>query len=294
MQPDRYRPITVPVLDAPGRELGGGVWEGGGPAILGIQGLTSNHRLFDLLARAMPDRRLVAQDARGRASGVAVPCPDSITTHAKDLVRLLDQSDIDKAVVVGHSMGGFIGLRFAQLHPDRVVGLALLDGGPPVKLPGPLRSRWAVKTTFRTRLPKADRTWDDFDDLWSWLGKRAHGFDQLDPDWIRWAFEIDIAGPPGAMRLQQDRSVLLEDAAECFTGTWRADALRGLSMPCHIVLAEWGAAPGKRPLYRAVPDPAALAPGTQVTRIAEADHAQVLWHPTTVEAIQALSPSSGT
>jgi lipase len=291
MQPDRYHPITVPLPDVPDRALGGGEWEGSGYPILGVQGLTSNHRLFDLLARELPAHRLVAQDARGRASGCGVPCPDTLTTHADDLVRLLDGTGIDKAVVVGHSMGGFIALRLAQRHPDRVQGLVLVDGGPPVRLPGPLGTRWAVRAAFRTKLPKANRTWRDFDDLWGWLGTRAQAFDQLDPEWIRWAFELDIAGPPGAMRLQQDRPVLLEDAAECSTARWRAEALRTLSMPCHVVLAEWGANRGDKPLYRRDPDPTTLAPGTRVTRIAGTDHADALWHPRTVDAIAALVPA---
>lgn len=288
MQPSRSIPTSVPVPDVPGAGLGGAEWPGAGPAVLGVQGLTSNHRLFDLVARELPDHRLVAQDARGRASGVGLPCPDDLTTHADDLARLLDHHGIDRAVVVGHSMGGFIGLRFAQRHPDRVAGLALLDGGPPLRLPGPIGSPAAVRAMFRARLPRAGRTWRDFDELWGWLGKRAAAFAELDPAWIRWAFEIDIAGPPGAMRLQQDRAVLLADAAACFTAPWRAEALRGLTCPTRVVLAEWGAAPGKKPLYRQDPAPDTLAPDTTVTRVPGTDHAAVLWHPTTIQAIRDL------
>jgi pimeloyl-ACP methyl ester carboxylesterase len=291
VEPARYRPISVDLPDAPGAALQGADWEGLGAPILGIQGLTSNHRLFELLARELPEHRLVAQDARGRASGFGIACPDSITTHAHDLARLLDAAAIDRAVVVGHSMGGFIALRFAQLHPDRVHGVALVEGGPPVRLPGPLRSPWAVKATFRSRLPKPGRTWRDFDDLWTWLGKRADGLDALDPDFVRWAFAIDVAEVPGGVRLRQDRPVLLDDAVECFTAPWRAEALRALAAPCRIVLSEWGAAKGKKPLYREDPAPDSLASGTQVTRVPGTDHADVLWHPTTVEAIGSLVPS---
>jgi pimeloyl-ACP methyl ester carboxylesterase len=288
MDPTRYRPIATPVPDVPGAALGGADWQGAGVPILGIQGLTSNHRLFELLAREVPEHRLVAQDARGRASGFGLPCPEHITTHAHDLARLLDATGIDRAVVVGHSMGGFIALRFAQLHPDRVHGLALVEGGPPVQLPGPLRSGWAVRTAFKRKLPKPGRTWRDFEHLWSWLGRRADGIGALDPDFVRWGFGIDVAEVPGGVRLKQDRAVILEDAVECFTAPWRAEALKALDLPCRFIAAEWGAAKGKKAFYRSDPAPAALAPGTTVTRVPGTDHADVLWHPTTVAAVTGL------
>jgi hypothetical protein len=61
-----------------------------------------------------------------------------------------------------------------------------------------------------------------------------------------------------------------------------------LPMPCHVLLAEWGTGPGKKPLYRKDPALDALSPSTQLTRISGTDHAEVLWHPTTVQAIEAL------
>ncbi len=289
MRPDRYTPIDVDLAD--GARLGGGEWSGPGFPVLGIQGLTSNHRLFELLARHLPAHRLVAMDARGRASGFGLPCPDSITTHADDLVRLLDATGIDRAVVVGHSMGGFAGLRFAQRHPDRVQGLLLLDGGPPVRLPGILRSPWVVKRAFSRKLPDPDRRWRDLDDLWTWMGKRAAGLDRLDPEFVEWAFSIDLAGPVGAMQLQHDLGVILPDAVECFTAPWRAEALASLEVPTRIILAEWGEAVGKKPLYRKAIDPATLAPGTTQERIPGTDHVEVLWHPRTIDAISAFVPA---
>ena len=62
-------------------------------------------------------------------------------------------------------------------------------------------------------------------------------------------------------------------------------ALRDLSVPCAVVLAQWGAKQGDKPLYREVPDAATLAPGTTVQRVPGADHVDLLWHPTTLAAI---------
>jgi len=53
----------------------------------------------------------------------------SIEAHAEDVAALLDHLNIDKAVVVGLSVGGLIAQAFADAHPARVLGLALCDTG---------------------------------------------------------------------------------------------------------------------------------------------------------------------
>lgn len=45
---------------------------------------------------------------------------------ASDIAELLNHLDIDKAVIVGHSMGGYISLAFARAFPDRLLGLGLV------------------------------------------------------------------------------------------------------------------------------------------------------------------------
>ena len=290
MEPARYRPINVPlpaVPGAPDAELGGGEWPGEGVPVLGVQGLGSNHRVWELLARVAPDLHIVAVDARGRASGFGIPSPDGITTLADDLVTVLDTLGIERAVLAGHSMGGFVGLRFAQRHPDRLQGLVLIDGGPPAKLPGILSSARAVRWTFNRALPKA-RPYKDLAEYWARATKRAATYEQFDDDFVDWAFGIDLAGPPGALLLQQDRAMLLDDAVECFTAPWRAEALASVTVPTRLLLAEWGAKHGKRALYRQAPAAAALSPTISVERLAGADHVEAVWHPATVAALNAF------
>jgi pimeloyl-ACP methyl ester carboxylesterase len=290
MDPARYRPISVPLPDVPGRALGGGEWEGDGYPLLAVPGLGSNHRVWELLARVAPDHRILSVDARGRASGFGIPSPNGITTHADDLVRVLDTAGIDKAVVVGHSMGGFVTLRFAQRHPDRVAGLLMLDGGPPVKMPGLLSSPRAIRFAFNRSLPKS-RPYASLAEYWAKATKRSATYETFDDAFVEWAFSIDLAGPPGALIPQQDRELLLTDAIECFTAPWRAEALRTLSVPATLLLAEFGASHKKKPLYRQVPAADALSPTTRVERLSGTDHVEVVWDPRTVAAITALVPA---
>ena len=287
--PARYSPLSVALPDVPGRALLGGDWAGSGFPLLGVQGLGSNHRLWELLARVVPEHRLVSVDARGRASGFGIPSPVGLTTQADDLVRVLDEAGIDKALVVGHSMGGFVSLRFATRHPDRVAGLLLLDGGPPVKLPGPLSSPWAVRFAFNRQLPKS-KPYESFAAYWAFATKRASTYEELDPAFVEWAFGIDLAGPAGALIPQQDRPMLLSDAVECFTAGWRAEALRSVAAPTQLLLAGHGAAHGKKPLYKQAPAAAALSPSITVDRLDDCDHLEVVWADRTAKAIEQLTP----
>ena len=49
---------------------------------------------------------------------------------AEDVVTSLDAQSIDRAVLVGHSMGGKVAQTVALLHPERVAGLVVLDMAP--------------------------------------------------------------------------------------------------------------------------------------------------------------------
>jgi pimeloyl-ACP methyl ester carboxylesterase len=282
----RYQPIDVPLPE--GGILGGAEWAGTGVPVLAVQGLGSNHRVFDLLAKVMPDRRIISVDARGRASGAKIPSPNGITTQADDLAAVLDHLGIDKAVVVGHSMGGFVSLRFAQRHPERVAGLVLVDGGPPVALPGPLKFGWAIRFAFNKKLPKK-QTYASFDEFWKQMLNRAGAYDNLDPEFIKWGFEIDVEDVPGGVAPVANRDMMLTDAIECFTAPWRDQALKEVSVPTRLLLAEFGEDKTKKPLYRKEPAASALSPTVTVTRIKGTDHLDMLWHPDTVAAIESLS-----
>lgn len=126
--------FSVPVS---GGHLAGGQWhaDATGLPVLAVHGITASHRNWDLFAAALPERRIVAPDLRGRGRSNGLPGPYGLVQHADDLAALLDGLGIDRAYVVGHSMGAFVSARLAERHPDRVAGLALVDGGLPVPSP---------------------------------------------------------------------------------------------------------------------------------------------------------------
>jgi pimeloyl-ACP methyl ester carboxylesterase len=109
-------------------------WPGRGPAVVAVHGLTANHTCWASLADALaPDVRLVAYDLRGRGESDKPATGYSLATHGEDLAGLLDHLGLSRPVVIGHSLGAHIALRFAVTRPRRVARLILVDGGLDVR-----------------------------------------------------------------------------------------------------------------------------------------------------------------
>ncbi len=105
------------------------------PTLLVIHGVTASHRCWDMLAAALPGFRLIAPDLRGRGRSNALPGPYGMVQHADDMADVLDFLGVPKALVVGHSMGGWVSVMFAHRHAGRAAALLLVDGGLPLATP---------------------------------------------------------------------------------------------------------------------------------------------------------------
>ena len=105
------------------------------PTILAIHGVTASHRCWDMLAAALPGHRLITPDLRGRGRSNTLPGPYGMAQHADDMADVLDFLGVPQALVVGHSMGGFVSVMFAHRHAGRVASLLLVDGGMPLRMP---------------------------------------------------------------------------------------------------------------------------------------------------------------
>lgn len=71
--------------------------------------------------------RTLAYDQRGFGKSSKPTGPYDVTAYAQDLRCVLDQFKIEKPILVGHSFGGQVALRFFSLFPDRVCKLVLVS-----------------------------------------------------------------------------------------------------------------------------------------------------------------------
>jgi pimeloyl-ACP methyl ester carboxylesterase len=98
---------------------------GQGPAVVFSHGSMMDRTMFQPQLQALSDRyRVVAFDHRARGSRWEGPY--SLYDLADDCVRLLDSLQIERCVIAGMSMGGWMALRLVLGHPDRIDGLALI------------------------------------------------------------------------------------------------------------------------------------------------------------------------
>src|SRR5687767_554152 len=100
LNPERF---DVPVA---GGDLRVARWGSEGPAILVLHGITASHMSWPYVARELSDEaRFIAPDLRGRGGSRDLPGPYGMGAHADDCIAVLDHLGIDKAVILGHSMG---------------------------------------------------------------------------------------------------------------------------------------------------------------------------------------------
>ena len=104
-------------------------WPGNAGPILCIHGITANCRCWDVLAEALiPDYRVIAMDLRGRGQSEKPPTGYSLDYHLRDINCLLNDLQLERVVIMGHSLGAFIALAFAAQYPERTDRLILVDG----------------------------------------------------------------------------------------------------------------------------------------------------------------------
>ncbi|WP_344063685.1 alpha/beta fold hydrolase [Microbacterium pumilum] len=266
----RYRTADVAV---DGGMLRVGVWDGpdaNAPAVLLVHGVTASHLSWPLVADRLPEARVIAPDLRGRGRSNDVGGRAGLTAHARDLVAVLDALDVGSAVVVGHSMGAFVALVFADLHPGRVERLVLVDGGLPLDLPDGLSSDEVIQLVLgptAERLSMRFASVGDYLDFW----RRHPAFAR---DWspaLEAYLAYDLVGVEPDLHPSTSYATVAEDSVDQNTGTAISDALAAMRRPTLLLTAERGLLDQVPPLYSGERLPALLRTHPRLRHEAVAD-----------------------
>jgi pimeloyl-ACP methyl ester carboxylesterase len=103
---------------------------GRGIPIVVIHGFTAEGFLYAQTLNRLVRRgfKVIAIDMASHGSTQGLPLGGgSLKAYGELLARAVDELGIEKAIFAGHSMGGRCVAEFADLHPERVIGLLLLD-----------------------------------------------------------------------------------------------------------------------------------------------------------------------
>ena len=156
------------------------------PPILCLHGLTRNSRDFEEFANRFAGRfRVIAPDFRGRGMSDRDPEPAHYlpTTYAADIVQLLDELAIDRAIFVGTSLGGLVTMLIAATQPQRIAATILNDVGPELDQSGIDRIRNYVGRPVRFR------DWDEAADYIAGVNRGLPVSNSHD-DWVRAARRV--------------------------------------------------------------------------------------------------------
>jgi 3-oxoadipate enol-lactonase len=101
---------------------------GQGLPVVFLHAFPFNRRMWQSQAAALADRfRIITVDLRGHGESDAPLWHYTLDSYADDVAALLDHLAIQRAVLVGLSMGGYLSFAFHRKYPGRVSGLVLAD-----------------------------------------------------------------------------------------------------------------------------------------------------------------------
>lgn len=176
---------TLRTIVGPAGPLAVWEWPGGEPATLLLHGVGNYGRYWDAFADAVGGRlRLVAPDARGHGDSARPDDGYAAADFVADAVAVLDAHAIDRALVVGHSMGGYHATMLAATHPERACGLVIVDAGPEALPEGAERAR---RLSLGRPASFADRA-----EAEAYLRRTSPGYDdKVYQSRLRWLFRAD-------------------------------------------------------------------------------------------------------
>ncbi len=101
------------------------------PALVLLPGLTADHRLFERQTAYFEGKwPLLVWDAPGHAASWPFELTFSLMDKARWLDGILEREGLNRPVIAGQSMGGYVGQAYAQLFPKKLAGFVSIDSAP--------------------------------------------------------------------------------------------------------------------------------------------------------------------
>lgn len=109
--------------------------------VLFVHGVGQDHSIWVLPTRyfARHDRNVLAVDLPGHGHSSGAPLP-TIEAMADWVIDVLDAAGVERAALVGHSMGSLVALDAAARHPDRARAVVMIGISVPLRVAEPLMS----------------------------------------------------------------------------------------------------------------------------------------------------------
>lgn len=254
------------------------------PPLLCIHGLTANARCWDALAAALPHRRIVAVDLRGRGlSGrPADPTAYGPEQHAADCAAVADTLGLRQVTAIGHSLGAFVAATFAATYPDLVSRLVLVDGAHANARASAAQTAAQISGAL-ARLNRTFPSLDAYFDYWRQTGVLGRW-----QPFVKTYLTADAdLQPDGTVRTRAAAHAVAADMQAVGT-EWDNDAVFSrINQPTAVLWAPEPLVPGGQPLITeaGLRETAQFIQNASFQTIAGANHYTILLEPSCVSAL---------
>jgi len=283
---ETYRTAEVAVR---GGTLHTAVWgpdDPAAPTILAVHGVTASHKSWAYLAAALPEVRIIAPDLRGRGRSNQLPAPYGMTSHAQDLAAVLEELAEGPVVVVGHSMGGFASLVLADLFPECVRSLVLVDGGLPLQVPAGLSDDEIISSVLGPAAERLNATFPSREVYRSFWQQHP----AFSSDWgplVDAYVDYDLTGEEPELRPATRYEAMAEDTADLHRGASLLTALDHLAVETEVLRAPRGLLNEPAALYAPgyLESWAAKLPTLRLTQVPDVNHYTIIMGQTGAAAV---------
>ena len=199
------------------------------PTVIAVHGITASHLAWVPVVQACPQLRIIAPDLRGRGRSAGLPGPFGMASHAADLVAVIEALEPPRAVLAGHSMGGFVALVAAHLYPDRFSEVILVDGGLPLAIPEGVSREDLLAATLGPAAARLSMVFPDRETyLEFWRRHPAFAGEQWSQAVADYA-GYDLSGTEPHLRPSASLAAVQQDSLDLYGGGVVLEALSGMA-----------------------------------------------------------------
>lgn len=259
-------------------------------SMLAIHGITSNHLAWQHFATAAINSgySVYAPDLRGRAASNQLPAPFGMKVHAADMHAVMQQLQLTKPFVIGHSMGGFVAIALNHFYPNLIGKLVLIDGGLPLALPPGMSIEEVLPLVLGPALARLAMKFESesaYLDYWRAHPAFADGITPQMENYIR----HDLVGVAPELMPSTNPDCINVDSVDLWQSDLIDNALKALDQDVVMLRAVRGLQNEPTGLYPELllADLAAKYPKIEIITLADTNHYSILMSDAGASAIRA-------
>jgi len=105
--------------------------QGSGEPILLLHGFLENSTMWDFLLPSLAKTyRIICIDLLGHGKSECLGYVHTMDDFSEVVLSVMSELHLNQSILIGHSMGGYVGVAFAKAYPEKVKALCLLNSTP--------------------------------------------------------------------------------------------------------------------------------------------------------------------